>query len=159
MMRSLYSGVAGLKTHQTRMDVIGNNIANVNTTAYKSQSMTFSDLMYQTTQSASGANTTTGVGGVNARQIGLGSKTSAIKTAITTQGASQTTNDPFDIITSMVDEVYALDSSLTEFKKVSDLSGASLDNYTNKLSAIGKTVARTGKPKRQARCVGMVNQH
>ena len=50
MMRSLYAGVAGLKTHQTRMDVIGNNIANVNTTAYKSQSMTFSDLMYQTTQ-------------------------------------------------------------------------------------------------------------
>ena len=98
MMRSLYSGVAGLKTHQTRMDVIGNNIANVNTTAYKSQSMTFSDLMYQTTQSASGANPTTGVGGTNARQIGLGSKTSAIKTAITTQGASQTTNDPFDIM-------------------------------------------------------------
>ena len=98
MMRSLYSGVAGLKTHQTRLDVIGNNIANVNTTAYKSQSMTFSDLMYQTTQSASGANPTTGVGGTNARQIGLGAKTSAIKTAITTQGASQTTNDPFDIM-------------------------------------------------------------
>lgn len=98
MMRSLYSGVAGIKTHQTRMDVIGNNIANVNTTAYKSQSMTFSDLMYQTTQAASGANPTTGVGGTNARQIGLGAKTSAIKTAITTQGASQTTNDPFDIM-------------------------------------------------------------
>ncbi len=98
MMRSLYSGVAGLKTHQTRMDVIGNNIANVNTTAYKSQSMTFSDLMYQTTQAASGANATTGVGGTNARQIGLGSKTSAIKTAITQQGATQTTNDPFDIM-------------------------------------------------------------
>ena len=98
MMRTLYSGVAGLKTHQTRMDVIGNNIANVNTTAYKSQSMTFSDLMYQTTQAASGANPTTGVGGTNARQIGLGAKTSAIKTAITTQGASQTTNDPFDIM-------------------------------------------------------------
>lgn len=98
MMRALYSGVAGLKTHQTRMDVIGNNIANVNTTAYKSQSMTFGDLMYQTTQAASGANATTGVGGVNARQIGLGSKTGAIKTAITTQGASQTTNDPFDMM-------------------------------------------------------------
>ena len=98
MMRSLYSGVAGLKTHQTRMDVIGNNIANVNTTAYKSQSMTFSDLMYQTTQAASGANPTSGVGGVNARQIGLGAKTSAIKTAITGQGASQTTNDPFDLM-------------------------------------------------------------
>ena len=63
MMRSLFAGVAGLRTHQTRMDVIGNNIANVNTTAYKSQSMVFSDLMYQTTQKASGANAQTGVGG------------------------------------------------------------------------------------------------
>lgn len=98
MMRSLFAGVAGLKTHQTRMDVIGNNIANVNTTAYKSQSMVFSDLMYQTTRAASGANATTGVGGVNARQIGLGSKTSSIKTAITSQGAAQSTNDPFDIM-------------------------------------------------------------
>ena len=98
MMRSMYSAVSGLKTHQTKMDVIGNNIANVNTTAYKSQSMTFSDLMYQTTQAASGANATTGVGGTNARQIGLGSKTSAIKTAITQQGATQTTNDPFDVM-------------------------------------------------------------
>lgn len=98
MMRSLFSGVAGLKTHQTRMDVIGNNIANVNTTAYKSQSMTFRDLMYQTTQAASGANPVTGVGGINARQIGLGSKTGAIKTAISTQGAAQSTNDPFDIM-------------------------------------------------------------
>ncbi|MBD5499771.1 MAG: flagellar hook protein FlgE [Lachnospiraceae bacterium] len=98
MMRSLFSGVAGLKTHQTRMDVIGNNIANVNTTAYKSQSMTFSDLMYQTTQAASGANATTGVGGINARQIGLGAKTSAIKTAITQQGSAQSTNDRLDIM-------------------------------------------------------------
>ena len=45
MMRSLFSGVAGLRTHQTKMDVIGNNIANVNTTGYKSQSVTFRDLM------------------------------------------------------------------------------------------------------------------
>jgi flagellar hook protein FlgE len=94
----MYSGVAGLKTHQTKMDVIGNNIANVNTVAYKSQSVTFSELMYQTTQSASGANATTGTGGVNARQIGLGVKTGAINTAISTQGASQTTNNPFDIM-------------------------------------------------------------
>ena len=68
MMRSLFSGVAGLRTHQTKMDVIGNNIANVNTTGYKSQSVTFRDLMYQTTQAASGANAETGLGGINARQ-------------------------------------------------------------------------------------------
>ena len=49
MMRALYSGVAGLKTHQTKMDVIGNNIANVNTVGFKSQSVTFSDVFYQTT--------------------------------------------------------------------------------------------------------------
>lgn len=98
MMRSLYSGVAGLKTHQTRMDVIGNNIANVNTTAYKSSSMTFSELMSQTTQKASGANAATGVGGTNAKQIGLGVKAGAINTAITTQGSAQSTGNPFDIM-------------------------------------------------------------
>lgn len=98
MMRSLFSGVSGLKTHQTRMDVIGNNIANVNTTAYKSQNMVFSDLLYQTTQAASGANANTGRGGINARQIGLGSKTAAINTAITRQGSAQSTNNPWDVM-------------------------------------------------------------
>jgi flagellar hook protein FlgE len=98
MMRSLYSGVAGLKTHQTKMDVIGNNIANVNTTAFKSSSITFADLMSQTTQSASGANATTGVGGVNARQIGLGVKSGAINVNITGQGSAQSTGNPFDIM-------------------------------------------------------------
>lgn len=97
MMRSLFSGVSGLKTHQTRMDVIGNNIANVNTVAYKSSSMTFSELMYQTTQSASGANAATGRAGINAKQIGLGVVGGAINTSITTEGASQTTGNPFDL--------------------------------------------------------------
>lgn len=98
MMRALFSGVAGLKTHQTRMDVIGNNIANVNTTAYKSQNMVFSDLLYQTTQAASGANAATGRGGINPRQIGLGAKTGAISTAIAQQGSAQSTNNPWDIM-------------------------------------------------------------
>lgn len=98
MMRSLFSGVSGLKTHQTRMDVIGHNIANVNTVAYKSSSMTFAALMSQTTQKASGANASTGTGGVNPRQIGLGVKTSAINVNITGQGASQSTGNPFDIM-------------------------------------------------------------
>lgn len=97
MMRSLYAGVSGLKTHQTKMDVIGNNIANVNTVAYKSSSITFNELMYQTTQRASGPNATTGTGGVNPRQIGLGVKTGAINTNITSPGATQTTGNPFDI--------------------------------------------------------------
>lgn len=97
MMRALYSGVSGLKTHQTKMDVIGNNIANVNTVAYKASSMSFQELMYQTTAPATGADATTGRGGVNANQIGLGVTTGAISNSITTQGATQTTNDPFDL--------------------------------------------------------------
>ena len=97
MMRSLFSGVAGLKTHQTKMDVIGNNIANVNTVAYKSQNVTFQELMYQTTQAASAANAATGRGGINAKQIGLGVSTGAINANVTTAGASQSTGNPFDV--------------------------------------------------------------
>lgn len=97
MMRSLFSGVTGLKTHQTKMDVIGNNISNVNTVGFKSSSVTFAELMYQTTQNATGANAATGRAGINAKQIGLGVTNGAINTNITTSGASQTTGNPFDI--------------------------------------------------------------
>ena len=95
MMRSMYSAVSGLKTHQTRMDVIGNNIANVNTVAFKSSSVTFSDILYQTTSNASGANATTGTGGVNAKNVNdyLGYD----QISITSAGASETTGNPFDI--------------------------------------------------------------
>ena len=79
------------------MDVIGNNIANVNTVAFKSSSVTFSDILYQTTSNASGANATTGTGGVNAKQIGLGTTAAATKVSITSAGASETTGNPFDI--------------------------------------------------------------
>ena len=98
MMRSLFSGVAGLKTHQTKMDVIGNNIANVNTVGYKAQSVSFSDVLYQTTQSASGPNASTGRGGTNAMQIGLGSKVAAMSTSVSDSGGSQATNNPFDLM-------------------------------------------------------------
>ena len=98
MMRSLYSGVAGLKTHQTKMDVIGNNIANVNTTGFKSSSVLFSDVLYQTSANATGATATTG--GTNASQIGLGAKTSSIQTSITQNGSAQTTNNTYDMMLS-----------------------------------------------------------
>ena len=70
MMRSLFSGVSGLKSHQTRMDVIGNNIANINTIGFKSSRTTFSDMLSQMSRNASAATDTRG--GVNPRQIGLG---------------------------------------------------------------------------------------
>lgn len=97
MMRSLYSGVAGLKTHQTKMDVIGNNIANVNTVGFKSSSVNFADQFYQTMSSATGADATTGAAGTNAKQIGLGSSVASITTNITEQGGTQTTNRALDV--------------------------------------------------------------
>ncbi len=97
MMRALFSGVSGLKSHQTRMDVIGNNIANVNTTGFKAKRLNFADMLYQTTQAGSASNTETQRGGINPRQIGLGVKTGAINTSITTEGASQSTGNPFDL--------------------------------------------------------------
>lgn len=96
MMRAMYSGVAGLKTHQTKMDVIGNNIANVNTVAFKSSSTTFNEIMYQNLSGASGP-TANGRGGVNAKQIGLGVTTASTTVNISSPGATQTTGDAFDL--------------------------------------------------------------
>jgi flagellar hook protein FlgE len=100
MMRSLYSGVSGLRIHQTKMDVIGNNIANVNTVGFKASSVTFSDVFYQTIQGATGPNETTGAAGQNAKQIGLGSNVASITTSITQTGGSQRTDNPFDVMIS-----------------------------------------------------------
>lgn len=97
MMRSMFSGVSGLKVHQTRMDVIGNNIANVNTVGYKSQRVTFSDVFSQTISGASSASDETGRGGVNPMQVGLGVNVSSID-MLMTQGAAQRTDNPFDLM-------------------------------------------------------------
>ena len=97
MMRSLYSGVAGLKIHQTKMDVIGNNIANVNTVGFKSSNVNFSDTFYQTISPATGPNSTTNTAGTNAKQIGLGGLVASITTNITENGGTTTTNRALDV--------------------------------------------------------------
>lgn len=97
MMRALYSSVAGLKTHQTKMDVIGNNISNVNTVGFKSSRVTFSTMMYQTTSSASGPNVDMGTGGINAKQIGLGANFASTAIDIEGAGASESTGKAFDL--------------------------------------------------------------
>ncbi len=97
MMRSLYSGVSGLKVHQTKMDVIGNNISNVNTVGFKASRVTFSELFYQTTQTATGPNAQTNTGGQNAKQIGLGASLASISVDVTGEGGNQSTNRPFDL--------------------------------------------------------------
>lgn len=96
MMRSLFSGVAGLKVHQTKMDVIGNNIANVNTVGFKSSSVNFADVLYQTTQAASGANDATGLTGRNAKQIGIGSQVASITSNVKGTGGTQRTDGALD---------------------------------------------------------------
>lgn len=94
MMRSLYSGVSGLKNHQTRMDVVGNNISNVNTIGFKSSRVTFSDTLSQTLSGASAP--TDNRGGTNPKQIGLGSATSSIDTLFT-DGSVQSTGVNTDL--------------------------------------------------------------
>jgi len=95
MMRSLFSGVSGLKNHQTQMDVIGNNIANVNTVAFKASRVTFEDILSQTIEGARSP-VAGGTGGVNPTQIGLGMTISSVDT-IFTAGSLQTTDNPTDL--------------------------------------------------------------
>lgn len=84
MMKSLYSGVSGMKTHTQRMDVIGNNIANVNTTGYKTSTVTFKDIYYQTKSNASSGSATTG--GKNPTQVGYGASVGTINQMMTQSG-------------------------------------------------------------------------
>lgn len=94
MMRSLSSAVAGLRSHQTKMDVIGNNIANVNTYGFKASRTTFQDVYYQNLSSGSRATTTRG--GTNPTQIGYGSSVATID-ILNTQSGSASTDRPLDV--------------------------------------------------------------
>lgn len=94
MMRSLFSAVSGLQNHQTRMDVIGNNVSNVNTTGFKKGRVTFQDILSQTVSGA--AKPTDERGGINPQQVGLGMNVSSIDT-IMTQGSLQTTGKNTDL--------------------------------------------------------------
>ena len=94
MMRSLYSGVTGLKNHQTKMDVIGNNIANVNTVGFKASRVIFQDIYSQTVAPASAGNATTG--GTNPQQVGLGVQLATID-VLNTESSSQYTGSPLDL--------------------------------------------------------------
>ncbi|TAL30137.1 MAG: flagellar hook protein FlgE [Spirochaetes bacterium] len=94
MMRSLFSGVSGLKNHQTRMDVIGHNISNVNTYGYKTTRVTFQDMLSQTLSGA--AKPEENKGGVNPKQVGLGMTIASID-RLFTQGSLQTTGNQTDL--------------------------------------------------------------
>lgn len=146
MMRALYAGVSGLKVHQTKMDVIGNNIANVNTVGFKSSRATFSELFYQTTQRASGANANTGTGGKNAKQIGLGAALSSISVDIISEGGSQTTNRPFDVKING-DAFFILDNGSTHFTKAGNFGTDEAGNLVTDTGAyvMGYVADRPGQ--------------
>ncbi|MDC3416389.1 flagellar basal body rod protein FlgG [Aquibacillus salsiterrae] len=94
MLRSMYAGISGMKGFQTKLDVVGNNIANVNTSGYKKARVSFQDMMSQTLSGAEGPTNTRG--GVNPQQVGLGSQLGSIDN-IHTQGNRQTTNRILDL--------------------------------------------------------------
>lgn len=95
MLRSLFSGVSGLRAHQTMLDVVGNNIANVNTTGYKSSSVEFEDTLSQALKAAGAPQGAQG--GTNPAQVGLGVQVAAVNTAFT-QGPAETTGVSTDLM-------------------------------------------------------------
>lgn len=95
MMRSMYSGISGIRAHQIKMDVVANNIANVNTVGYKASRVTFQEVLNQTIQPAFASNGAS-IGGINAQQIGLGVSVGSIDVMHIPTGV-QRTDRPFDV--------------------------------------------------------------
>lgn len=119
MLRSMYSGISGLKNFQTKLDVIGNNIANVNTYGFKKERTVFKDLISQTQAGASSPSATRG--GVNAIQIGLGSQIAAIDT-VHNGGSLQTTGRTLDVAISGEGFFIVADSAAEEMPAVEDMA-------------------------------------
>lgn len=127
MMRSLFSGVSGLKNHQTRMDVIGNNISNVNTTGFKSSRVNFTDILSQNIQGASAPNEN--VGGTNPKQIGLGSAVGAVD-LLFTNGSVQSTGVNTDLALSSSNALFILNTgSGTAYTRNGDFQFDAEGNY------------------------------
>lgn len=112
MMRSMFSGVSGLKGHQTRMDVIGNNIANVNTTGFKASRVTFADMISQNLSGAASPNGN--IGGVNPKQVGLGMSVASTD-LIYTNGSVQQTGKNTDIAISRGDGLFVVKRGEQQF--------------------------------------------
>lgn len=111
MMRSLFSGVSGLRNHQVRMDVIGNNIANINTIGFKSGRVTFQESLTQLLRNSSRPRG--GVGGLNPMQVGLGISIGSIDTDFA-QGNLETTNNPTDLAI-QGDAFFVLSDGVTDY--------------------------------------------
>src|SRR3954447_1345832 len=95
MMRSMFAGVSGLRAHQTMMDVVGNNVANINTVGFKSSRVLFTEALSQVLQGGT-SGTGQATGGVSPRQIGLGVNVAGINVQYT-EGSTQLTGNPTDV--------------------------------------------------------------
>ena len=151
MMRSLYSGVSGIKSHQTRMDVIGNNISNINTIGFKSSRVTFSDMLSQTTYGASAPSENSG--GTNPRQIGLGEALASID-MLMTDGSAQATGkntdvalsgNGFMILAQGTDKFYTRDGAF-EFDANGNYVLPGSGYYVQGWNAIDGTLTTSGVP-------------
>lgn len=137
MMRSMYSGVSGLRAHQLKMDIIGNNIANVNTVGFKGQRVTFQEVFSQTIKGASSPQQ--GKGGTNAHQVGLGISLSSIDT-FHIRGAVQRTDNITDLAVNG-DGFFILSDSADNLSRSYTRAGNfSLDNDGNLVAANGYKV-------------------
>jgi len=151
MVKSMFAAVAGLRTHQSKMDVIGNNIANVNTTGYKAASVTFIDTMYQNTSTGSGGTTTDGgTGGTNTNQVGYGVTTGSISYDYSTGGMA-TSSSGLDCMIDSDNAFFIVGSMLTSGVSLSDddaiaSSGLSLSRVGSfSVDANGYLVDSTGQ--------------
>ncbi|MCM1578011.1 MAG: flagellar hook-basal body complex protein [Ruminococcus sp.] len=124
MVRSLYAGVSGLKVHQTRMDVIGNNIANVNTAGFKASRVSFADIYYQAARTESGGNAT--FAGNNSAQVGYGSQIAAIDKDMSA-GNLQNSNRLFDM--ALPDEGFFCVGTVDENGNVNSVSYTRMGNF------------------------------
>ena len=151
MMRSMFSGVSGLKGHQTRMDVVGNNIANVNTTGFKASRVTFADMISQNLSGAAAPNGT--LGGVNPKQIGLGMSVASTD-LIYTNGSVQQTGKNTDVaisrgdglfVVSKGDQKYYTRNGAFEFDAQGNLTIPSTGLYVQGYMANGGEVTPSGE--------------
>lgn len=138
MMRSMFSGVSGLRAHQTKMDVIGNNVANVNTVGFKSGRVTFQEVFNQTLRGAGAPDAATGRGGTNPMQVGLGIGVGAVDTMMTA-GSSERTDNPTDLSISG-EGFFIVKGSYADTFKFTRAGNFGLDKLGNLVSGAGMNV-------------------
>lgn len=133
MLRCMYSGISGMKVNQTKLDVIGNNIANVGTTSFKASSARFKDMLYQNAGEATAPTSTKG--GTNAKQVGLGAQLASIN-KVMGQGNALTTGRSLDVCIDG-DGYLMVGSGPVDYGTAGTTGGNPIDTTTKSLSAGG----------------------